>query len=222
MLSGSMLFEGRDLICLRGARVVFSGLCFGLEAGGALVLVGPNGSGKSSLLRLLSGLSRPFAGTLLWDGRPVADDPDGHRGRVRYVGHLDAVKPALTAQENLAGWAGLQGAADPMAAAAAALERWDLGHLAEVPGRYLSAGQKRRVNLARLALAPAALWLLDEPSTALDRAAVARLAAEIARHRRDGGMVVLSTHTDLDLTDPAVLDVSHFAVAPDDAEEPAA
>lgn len=217
-----MLFEGRDLICLRGARVVFSGLRFGLDAGGALVLVGPNGSGKSSLLRLLSGLSKPFGGTLLWDGRPVSEDPDGHRGRLRYVGHLDAVKPALTAQENLAGWAGLQGSADPARAAAEALARWDLAHLADVPGRYLSAGQKRRVNLARLALAPAALWLLDEPSTALDRASVARLAAEITRHRRAGGMVVLSTHTDLDLTDPAVLDVSRFSAGADDAEEAAA
>jgi len=210
-------FEGRDLTCLRGARVVFADLRFSLSAGGALVLVGPNGSGKSSLLRLMAGLSRPFSGALLWNGGPVSEDPDAHRRRLRYVGHLDAVKPALTAQENLAGWAGLLdtggGSGRPLDLAAAALARFGLSHLADVPGRYLSAGQKRRVNLARLALQPAPLWLLDEPTTALDRAAVARLAGEIARHRAGGGMVVLSTHTDLDLADPLVLDVSAFHAA---------
>lgn len=214
-------FDGRALTCLRGARVVFASLDFQVRAGGALVLVGPNGSGKSSLLRLMAGLSSPFSGQLLWDGRPVADDPDAHRARLRYVGHLDAVKPALTAAENLAVWAGLGGlaAAPAQERALAALEAFAIGHLADVPGRYLSAGQKRRLNLARLALAPVPLWLLDEPTTALDRASVARFAGLIARHRAAGGMVVLSTHTDLELDGPEVLDVSHFAVEPDEAGE---
>lgn len=207
------LFEGRELTCLRGARVVFAGLDFALAAGGALVLVGPNGSGKSSLLRLMSGLSRPFSGGLFWDGGPVEDNPSAHAARLRYVGHLDAVKPALTARENLAAWAGLDGTggADGWTRALMALEALGLGHLADVPGRYLSAGQKRRVNLARLALARAPLWLLDEPTTALDRAAVAGLAGLVRAHRTAGGMVVVSTHVDLDLTDPTVLDVSAFA-----------
>lgn len=211
------LFEGRDLTCLRGARVVFAGLDFALSAGGALVLVGPNGSGKSSLLRLMSGLSRPFAGGLFWDGAPVADDTGAHAARLRYVGHLDAVKPALTAAENLAAWAGLDGGGDPPGRALRALDRFGLAHLAEVPGRYLSAGQKRRVNLARLALAPAPLWLLDEPTTALDRAAVARLAELVRDHRAAGGMVAVSTHMDLDLADPVPLDLSDFAPDPADA-----
>ncbi|MFM2042321.1 MAG: cytochrome c biosis ATP-binding export protein CcmA [Pseudomonadota bacterium] len=207
--------------------MVFADLSFRLEGGGALVLVGHNGSGKSSLLRLMAGLSRPFAGSLSWDGVPVADDPDGHRARLRYLGHLDAVKPALTAAENLATWAALgaaKGGGDATTArdrALAALDRYGIGALADVPGRYLSAGQKRRVNLARLALDAAPLWLLDEPTTALDRASVALFAAEVARHRAAGGMVVLSTHTDLDLTAPTVLDVSRFAIRPDEdgAEE---
>ncbi|WP_119679888.1 heme ABC exporter ATP-binding protein CcmA [Indioceanicola profundi] len=213
-------FEGRALTCLRGARVVFTDLEFALPSGGALVLVGPNGSGKSSLLRLMAGLSKPFSGELLWDGGRVADDPEAHRARLRYVGHLDAVKPALTAAENLSGWAGLSGdAGTARDRALAALERMRIAHLAEVPGRYLSAGQKRRLNLARLALDPAPLWLLDEPTTALDRASVARFAETIARHREAGGMVVLSTHTDLDLESPQVLDVSDFGIDPDDAAE---
>ncbi len=208
------LFQGRDLTCLRGARVVFAGLDFAIPPGGALVLVGPNGSGKSSLLRLMSGLSRPFAGGLYWDGMPVADDPGEHAPRLRYVGHLDAVKPALTARENLAAWAGLDGGGEAMGRALAALDRFGLAHLADVPGRYLSAGQKRRVNLARLALARVPLWLLDEPTTALDRAAVARMAELVRDHRAAGGMVAVSTHTDLDLTDPDILDVSDFAPDP--------
>lgn len=211
----------RDLVCLRGPRLVFAGLHFHLPPGGALVLVGHNGSGKSSLLRLLAGLSRPFSGLLSWDGVPLADDPDAHRIRLRYVGHQDAVKPALTAVENLSVWAGLDGLPDPEPRARAALAAVDLSHVADLPGRYLSAGQKKRVNLARLALVPAMaapLWLLDEPATALDRDSVARLALLIARHRAEGGMVVLSTHSALDLPGAQTLDVSRFSVVADEDE----
>lgn len=211
-------FEGRDLTCLRSARVVFTGLSFRLEPGGALVLVGPNGSGKSSLLRLMAGLTRPFTGSLLWDGQPVAEEPERFRAALRYVGHLDAIKPALTAVELLASWAGLDGKPDPKTRARLALKRMGLSHVADLPGRYLSAGQKRRVNLARLCLAEAPLWLLDEPTTALDRQSVARLAAEVAAHRRAGGMVVVSTHTDLDLESPQVLDLSDFSATGSDED----
>jgi heme exporter protein A len=216
-----------DLACLRGDRLVFAGLGFRLAPGGALLLVGPNGSGKSSLLRLLAGLVRPFRGALSWDGRPVADDPDAHRARLAYVGHLDAVKPALTVQESLAFWAGMAGAPDPAAAAAAALERVGVGRLAETSGRLLSAGQKRRAALARLFVAHRPLWLLDEPTVALDRAAVAMLERAAAGHRAGGGMVVASTHADFDLPGADVLRLDDFAVdplgddpgAPDDAGE---
>ena len=110
------LFAATDLTCLRGERLVFQELSFAVEAGGALVLLGPNGSGKSSLLRMMAGLLRPFSGGMSWDGEPVSSDPDLHRSRVHYVGHLDAVKPVLSARENLAFWASMGGAADPMGA----------------------------------------------------------------------------------------------------------
>lgn len=221
--SDGPLLAARDLSCLRGARLVFAGLDFTLDAGGALVLTGHNGSGKSSLLRLLAGLSRPLSGDLLWQGVQVARDPDAHRARLRYAGHLDAVKPALTALENLTVWAGLDGLPDPSARARAALAAVDLPHVADLPGRYLSAGQKKRVNLARLALAPARvapLWLLDEPATALDRDSVARMAASIQAHRAAGGLVVLSTHSPIDLPGASQLDLSRFAPINDDTDGP--
>ncbi|MDG5495859.1 heme ABC exporter ATP-binding protein CcmA [Niveispirillum sp. BGYR6] len=223
--SPGALLEARALTCLRGARLVFTQLEFSLAAGGALLLVGHNGSGKSSLLRLLAGLSRPFAGGLFWQNSPIAEDMEAHRARLRYAGHQDAVKPALTALENLCVWAGLDGLPNATVRAQAALAQVELSHIADMPGRYLSAGQKKRVNLARLALAPAAhapLWLLDEPATALDRDSVARLAALMARHRGDGGMVVLSTHSAIDLPGAQVLDVSRFSADADDADDEAA
>jgi heme exporter protein A len=215
------VFSGTDLACLRGARLVFAGLSFRLEPGAALLVTGPNGSGKSSLLRLMAGLIRPFAGALAWDGRPVAEDPDGHRRGVAYLGHLDAIKPVLSALDNLLFWAAL---AEPRAAparAGRALEAMGLGDLADVPGRYLSAGQKRRLALARLLAAPARLWLLDEPTVALDRDAVGRLEAAIARHRAGGGMVALATHTAIALPDAAALQLADFAPSEPLEDEPA-
>ncbi|MFC5308815.1 heme ABC exporter ATP-binding protein CcmA [Azospirillum picis] len=205
------VFTGTELTCLRGDRLVFTGLDFRIGPGGALVLLGPNGSGKSSLLRVMAGLLKPIRGQLAWDGVPVPEDPDGHRAQVQYVGHLDAVKPVLTAAENLAFWAALAGAADPAANALAALDRLGVPHIAGVPGRYLSAGQKRRLNLARLLAAPAALWLLDEPTVALDRAAIALFEGLIAEHRAEGGMVVLSTHTDIATPGGDELHLDEFA-----------
>lgn len=213
----------RHLTCLRGERVVFADLDFTAPPGGALILLGPNGSGKSSLLRLLAGLSRPFSGVLTWNGSDIAQDPDAHRSRLRYAGHQDAVKPTLTALENLSVWAGLDGLPDPEDRAERALAALAMDHVADMPGRYLSAGQKKRVNLARLALAPAAaapLWLLDEPATALDRDSIDRLAALIAAHRRTGGLVVLSTHSDLDVPDAISLNLADFgSTADEDAPE---
>lgn len=213
------VFAGTELTCLRGDRLVFTGLDFRIEPGEALVLLGPNGSGKSSLLRLMAGLLRPLRGRLSWDGVPVAEDPDGHRSRIHYVGHLDAVKPVLSAAENLAFWATLGGAADPRASAAAALERLGVPHIANVPGRYLSAGQKRRLNLARVIAAPAALWLLDEPTVALDRAAIALFEGIIAEHRAGGGMVAVSTHVDIALPGARALHLDDFTPVPHGADE---
>lgn len=205
---GSATFAGRDLSCLRGERLVFAGLSFSIGPGDALLLLGPNGSGKSSLLRLMALLLRPLSGHLTWEGTPVTEDPEAHGARCRYVGHLDAIKPVLGLRENLAFWARLAGAGSERLDQA--LETFSLAPLAEVPGRMLSAGQKRRANLARLVAAPAPLWLLDEPTTALDKASVARLEGVIAAHRAEGGMVVLSTHQDISLPGATALHMDRF------------
>ncbi|CCG08312.1 heme ABC exporter ATP-binding protein CcmA [Pararhodospirillum photometricum] len=201
-------FAGHGLLCVRGERAVFAALEFRLEPGGALMLVGPNGAGKSSLLRLMALLLRPTAGTLTWDGTDVAEDPEAHGERVRYVGHLDAIKPVLDLRENVAFWARLAGAGETYLDEA--LATFNLSHLAHLPGRMLSAGQKRRTNLARLIAAPAPLWLLDEPTTALDRASIGLLEGALARHRAQGGMVVLSTHQDIALPGAEILAVDRF------------
>lgn len=205
-------FEGRGLSCVRGERLVFRDLAFALPRGGALVLTGPNGSGKSSLLRLMAGLLPPESGTLTWGDTPVADDPAAHRERVSYLGHLDAVKPVLSALENLTFWAGLGGAG--RTDVLRALDGFGLAPLAELPGRVLSAGQRRRLALARLLLVPTKLWLLDEPSVGLDRDSLARLEAACAGHRARGGRIAVATHATIDLPDAHSLDLAAFAVPP--------
>lgn len=216
------VFSAKDLACMRGGRVVFAGLGFSLASGGALVLLGPNGSGKSSLLRVLAGLLKPAHGTLAWNGEPVRDDPEAHAARTHYLGHHDAVKPVLSVAENLRFWARLH---EPHAeraglAVETALERFGLARLATVPGKMLSAGQKRRTNLARLLAAPSPLWLLDEPTTALDKASIKALEQVLAEHRAGGGMVVLSTHAEIDLPGATELHLDRFAVA-EEPDEPA-
>lgn len=214
-------FTGEGLVCLRGERIVFARLDFALKPGEALLLLGPNGSGKSSLLRLMAGLLRPTAGRLAWNGEPLSEDPEAHGARSRYIGHHDAIKPVLTVRENVAFWATLWGGNKATKAVPAALDAFSIGHLIEVPGRWLSAGQKRRVNLARLLAAPAPLWLLDEPTTALDRATVATLEHLLAEHRARGGMVVLSTHTEIALPGARVLQMDDYAADAGPDGEPA-
>lgn len=202
-------FLGRALACRRGGRLVFQGLDFALTEGGALLLTGPNGSGKSSLLRVMAGLTPPVEGSLAWDDIPLAEDVAAHRARLHFLGHLDALKPVLTAAETLAFWAAMRGG-EP-AARVAALERFHLRPLADLPCRFLSAGQRRRLALARLLASPAPLWLLDEPTTGLDEESTADLLAAIAAHRGDGGMVVAATHLDLPLPAAARLALQDFA-----------
>jgi heme exporter protein A len=192
------VLQAEGLAAFRGERLVFEGVGFSVAAGGALLLTGPNGAGKSTLLRLLAGLLRPEAGRLLWQGEDALADRIAHAGRVAYLGHLDAVKPGLTAAENLRFW----GARPAIARALAAV---DLTALADLPARLLSAGQKRRLALARLALSTAPIWLLDEPTLGLDAAAVGRLGILLARHRAGGGVVAAATHLPLPLPDAAVL-----------------
>ena len=200
------------MACIRGERPVFSGVSFRIERRGALTLVGPNGAGKSSLLRILAGLLKRAGGTLSWDDTPVDDDWAAHRSRLHYVGHLDAVKPTLTVAENLDGWARFRGA---VRAAPDALATLGIEDLADVPGRFLSAGQRRRLALARVLATPAPLWLLDEPTVTLDADATARVAAMMAAHRADGGMVIVATHGELALDGTQRLDLGGHAVTAD-------
>jgi heme exporter protein A len=205
-------FIGRKLGCIRGGRAVFAGLDFTVAPGDALILLGPNGSGKSSLLRVMAGLLRPTIGQLLWGETAAREDAEAHAARTHYVGHHDAVKPVLSVAENLRFWARLHEphAATAQQAVERALERFGLGHLRDVPGKMLSAGQKRRTNLARLLAAPSPLWLLDEPTTALDKASIKVLEAVMAEHRASGGMVVLSTHQDVDMPGARELHLDDF------------
>ncbi|HEX2114080.1 MAG TPA: heme ABC exporter ATP-binding protein CcmA, partial [Alphaproteobacteria bacterium] len=156
-------FVGEDLACVRGERLVFENLSFRARPGEALLLMGPNGSGKSSLLRLMAGLLAPASGRLLWGGSAIIDDPDSHRARLHYIGHLDALKPALTVSENLAFYAALRGRPADADTLGSAISAFHLDKLADTPARFLSQGQRRRTALARVLAAPAALWLLDEP-----------------------------------------------------------
>ncbi len=205
---------GENLACRRGERLVFRGLGCRLPAGGALVLTGPNGSGKSSLLRLLATLLMPAAGRLLWNGAPVAQDPAGYRGAIHYVGHLDGVKPALTPREMLGFWAALQGARRP--AFDAAFAAFGLDRVADWPCRWLSAGQRKRLALARLVAAPAPVWLLDEPGAALDTDGEARLEMAISAHRAAGGSVAVATHQPIPLPGATTLAIDAFAAPPGD------
>ena len=202
---------GERLACRRGERWVFSGVDFAVEPGCALLLHGANGSGKSSLLRLLATLLDPADGQLLWDGAPVSDDPAVNRARLHYVGHLDGIKPALTVRETLRFWAGLRGVAAP--SLDAALTAFALDGIADWPCRWLSAGQRRRLALARLVATEASLWLLDEPTAMLDSDSENRLVAAIEAHRAAGGRVVIATHQSLALADTAVLRLEDFTIA---------
>ena len=203
------------LACIRGERQLFHDVSFRLAPGEALLLHGPNGSGKSSLLRMLAGFLAPAAGSITWNGTDLAGDAEEQGARLCYLGHQDAVKPQLSARDNLVFWARLSGK-DRSAAEAeadAALEAAGLQRQKRLPGRYLSAGQKRRVALARLLLISAPLWLLDEPSNALDSAAVAWLGDIVAQHRRNGGIVILASHVSVPLPEARRLQLPEGSLA---------
>jgi len=206
-----LIAEG--LACRRGERLVFAGLSFRLPAGGAVVLTGSNGSGKTSLLRIVAGLLTPAAGRLAWGEQPLSSDVAAHRARLHYVGHRDAIKSALTPRETLAFSVALRGF--PALRAAPAIDRalaaFALDRTADWPNRWLSAGQRRRLALARLLAAPAPLWLLDEPISTLDGDGRARLEEIIVAHRAGGGRLVLSTHAPLGLAGARTLVLDAFA-----------
>ncbi len=177
------------LSVFRGERLVLRDVGLAVLAGGAAVLLGANGAGKSTLLRVLAGLKRPEAGQVSWNGAAV-DEPGAD---LAYLGHLDALKLGLTVRENMAFPPGDARGVGPLGLVA----------LLDVPARFLSAGQRRRVALARLAGRGAGLWLLDEPTLGLDTASVAALGGLLAAHRAAGGAVVAATHLPLPLPDAA-------------------
>jgi heme exporter protein A len=200
------LLRADGLACVRGGRLVFEGVSFALAPGGALLLMGPNGAGKSSLLRMLAGFLPPSAGALWWHGRPALADAAEHRARLHLIGHSNAIKGALTARENLRFAVAIAGA--PISRVGGALEGFELTPLADVPAAYLSAGQQRRLALARLLAAARPLWLLDEPDAGLDAANRAHLTRAVAAHREQGGIAVIATHRDLGLEAPQVLELA--------------
>jgi len=185
--ASSLVLTVENLAAARGLRVLFEGLNLTLGAGEILELRGPNGSGKSTLLRILAGLTRQMTG----DVRLTRGASEVAR---HYLGHADAIKPNETAAEQARFWARFFGKGDD--AASQALERMGLASRADVPGRGLSAGQKRRLALARLLIDPRPVWLLDEPVAALDAAGRALAEELIAAHARDGGMTVVAMHGD--------------------------
>lgn len=200
--------HAEHLACVRGGRLVFSGLSFQVDAGQLLAVTGPNGAGKSTLLRVMAGLLAPEAGTLRVIGAREAD------GTAHYLGHADGLKAALSLRETLAFWAVLYGEPNGQGSKktlAAAAEEVGLGHALDFPVAVLSAGQRKRAALARLLVSPRPLWLLDEPTSALDRAGAAVLGAMMARHLGRGGLIVAASHDALPLAPDATLDLTGAA-----------
>jgi heme exporter protein A len=188
------MLRGEALAAVRGDRRLFGGLDFALDAGELLYVNGPNGSGKTTLLRMICGLVIPAEGTLFWNGVDIRAAGDDYRAEVLYLGHLSGVKDDLNGLENLRINCRLAGYDPAGTELLRALGEMGLAGLETLPAKVLSQGQRRRVGLARLLLTRARLWILDEPYTALDSAAVGLLQAVIRRHLAQGGLVILTTH----------------------------
>ncbi|HEX8963302.1 MAG TPA: cytochrome c biogenesis heme-transporting ATPase CcmA [Rhodocyclaceae bacterium] len=188
------MLTAHGLTCVRGERRLFAGIDLAVGPGEWLHVRGENGAGKTSLLRLLVGLMQPAEGEIRWDGQPVRELSEEYRRQMLFLGHHGAVKEELTTLENLHFAAALDGAELSERESIAALHRFGLRGREELPVRFLSAGQKRRVLLARLVTRKAKLWVLDEPFTALDVKAVDMLSALIGEHLAAGGMAVLTSH----------------------------
>ncbi|MBI3052891.1 MAG: cytochrome c biogenesis heme-transporting ATPase CcmA [Betaproteobacteria bacterium] len=193
------------LACVRGERRLFTDLSFTLAPHTLLAVRGANGSGKTSLLRMLCGLLPPAAGTIAWNGNDIHSAREEYCAQIAYIGHLNGVKDDLSGLENLRFAARTAGIVASAASADAALRELGLNGFQRLACKTLSQGQRRRVALARLCLsAGRPLWVLDEPFTALDAAALALTQGLLESHLRRGGMVVLTTHQDAPITAPSM------------------
>lgn len=195
------------LSCVRGERRLFSGLDLAVGPGEWLHVQGENGAGKTSLLRILAGLSPAAEGEIRWQGEPIKALAEDYRRHLLFLGHHGAVKEELTPLENLTLAAQLDGTALNETEALTALARFGLRGREDLPVRFLSAGQKRRVLLARLAVRKATLWILDEPFTALDVKAVAMLSGLIIEHVTGGGIAILTSHQSIPLPNGKALKI---------------
>lgn len=200
----ALMLSAHEIDCIRGSRRILAHVSLSVSAGECLILRGPNGSGKTTLLRTLAGLTPPSAGQL-------TTDPD----QIVYAAHLDAVKPQLTVAENIAFWQKVY-----QTKVSDTLDRFNLASLANRDAAALSAGQKRRLGLSRLYLSGCKIWLLDEPTTALDAAHVEHFTQILNTHCAEGGAAIVSTHLDLSIAIALTLDVSQFAPSYDAADDP--
>ncbi|EPO4386239.1 cytochrome c biogenesis heme-transporting ATPase CcmA [Escherichia coli] len=198
------MLEARELLCERDERTLFSGLSFTLNAGEWVQITGSNGAGKTTLLRLLTGLSRPDAGDVLWQGQPLHQVRDSYHQNLLWIGHQPGIKTRLTALENLHFYHRDGDTAQCLEALAQA----GLAGFEDIPVNQLSAGQQRRVALARLWLTRATLWILDEPFTAIDVNGVDRLTKRMAQHTEQGGTVILTTHQQLNVAESKIRRIS--------------
>jgi heme exporter protein A len=201
-----MRLSAANLACHRGGRDVFEGISFSVVSGELLAITGHNGAGKSSLLRTIVGLVRIAEGQLMLEG----GDPElSLAEQAHYLGHQDALKPALSVAENLRFWSGFFGA--KQAETGPALEAVGLDALADLPAAYLSAGQRRRLSIARLLAVKRPIWLLDEPMTTLDAGAQERLSGFMRGHLAEGGLILAATHGALGMTPTAELQLGRNA-----------
>ena len=198
------MLEARELLCERDERTLFSGLSFTLNAGEWVQITGSNGAGKTTLLRLLTGLSRPDAGEVLWQGQPLHQVRDSYHQNLLWIGHQPGIKTRLTALENLHFYHRDGDTAQCLEALAQA----GLAGFEDIPVNQLSAGQQRRVALASLWLTRATLWILDEPFTAIDVNGVDRLTQRMAQHTEQGGIVILTTHQQLNVAESKIRRIS--------------